>query len=271
MTTTTVVDPADPRLADYRLLADPSARRAIERDTFFVVEGLVAVARLTETAHRLRSALVLDTRWERFAPLAAAFQSAGAPVHVVSRDVMRHAVGFDLHRGVIASADRSPLPTVGELAAAATRLAVLEGLNDAENVGLIARAARALGVGGLVLDPRCTDPYSRRSIRVSLGEILKLPVARASTEEWSRINDLLTAAGFETWALTPAADADDLWALLVPARVAVLLGAEGDGLRTATATAATRRVRIPIDPEVDSLNVGHAAAIAFAAVARSGW
>ncbi|MFT6391354.1 MAG: tRNA G18 (ribose-2'-O)-methylase SpoU, partial [Ilumatobacter sp.] len=151
----------------------------------------------------------------------------------------------------------------------ATRIAVLVGLNDAENVGVIARAAHALDIDALVLDPSCTDSYSRRTVRVSMGEILHLPVARAVT--WPNDLDVLHAAGFETWAMTPASDAMDLWSVSpeqLPKRLAIVVGAEGPGLDGRTMAATTRRVRIPINSKVDSLNVGHAAAITFAAISR---
>ena len=157
-------------------------------------------------------------------------------------------------------------PALADVAAGAALLGVLEGLNDPENLGAVARSARAFGVDGLVLDPQCIDPYYRRTVRVSMGEVLHLPVARAT--DWPDDLGVLHEAGFETWALTPAADAADLWALDVPPRVAILLGAEGPGLSAAAIRASTRRVRIPIAPAVDSLNVGHAAAVAFAHLSR---
>ena len=73
---------------------------------------------------------------------------------------------------------------MAELVSTARRLAVLEGLNDNENLGAIARAAKAFGIDGLLLDPTCTDPYSRRTVRVSMGEVLTLPIARATAGDW---------------------------------------------------------------------------------------
>jgi tRNA G18 (ribose-2'-O)-methylase SpoU len=264
---TPIDDPADPRLAHFRLLADHPLRH--DDGAVFVVEGLVAVRRLVESEHTLRSALIIESRRRRFADLAIAFEAVGAPVYVVRREVMATTVGFDLHRGVLASAERGRPSSLDDVLHAADRIAVLVGLNDAENVGLIARAARALGVDALVLDPTCTDPFSRRTIRVSQGEVLLLPVARVSTERWPIALDECRTAGFETWAMTPSLDADDLWGIEPPPRVAVLLGAEGPGLDAGTMERTDRRVRIPIAPTVDSLNVGHAAAITFAALSRA--
>jgi tRNA G18 (ribose-2'-O)-methylase SpoU len=255
------VEAGDPRLADYVELPDPAARRRIERDELFVVEGLIAITRLLSSGHQVRSLLVTPQALDRLD-----LDFLDAPVYVASREVLASTVGFDLHRGAVAIAERRPLPSVADAVAGASRIAVLEGLNDPENLGAIARSARAFGIGALVLDPTCIDPYYRRTIRVSMGEVLFLPVARAAA--WPGDLTALGSLGFETWALTPDRDAESIWSLDVPSRVAVVLGAEGPGLSRRARTAATRRVRIPIDPGVDSLNVGHAAAIAFAAIAR---
>lgn len=266
MTTTPLERADDPRLVDYRSLNDQAYRRRYEGDESFIVEGYVAIDRLIESGHAVRSVLLAPSRVERFAANATALAALDVPVYVAERDVIAEVVGFDLHRGVIASAARRPQASLHELTAAARRIAVLEGLNDAENLGAIARAARAFGIDGLVIDPTCTDPYSRRTVRVSMGEVLTLPVARVGA--WSTVVDQLGGAGFETWAMTPAPGSVDLWSVTVPDRLAVCLGAEGPGLSRAVMAAADRRVRIPIAPVVDSLNVAQAAAVTFAAVTR---
>lgn len=264
-------DPNDPRLDDYCLLNDQAARRTREGDEFFIAEGYVSIDRVVDSGHELRSVLVTPSRVERICERVPGLADGDTPLYVMTRDLMAHAVGFDLHRGVVASARRRPVPTVADIAASgATRVAVLVGLNDAENVGVIARAARALRFDAMLLDPTCTDPYSRRTIRVSMGEVLHLPVGRCA--DWPGDLDVLHAAGFETWAMTPADDALNLWSLApqdLPERLAILVGAEGPGLDDATMSATQRRVRIPIHDDVDSLNVGHAAAITFAALTRN--
>ncbi|MEP1124199.1 MAG: RNA methyltransferase [Ilumatobacter sp.] len=264
-------DPQDPRLDDYCLLDDQAARRTREGDDFFIAEGYVSIDRVVDSGHRLRSVLVTPSRVERISARVPGLVDGDTPLYVMTRDLMAHAVGFDLHRGVVASADRRPVPTVADIAASsAKRVAVLVGLNDAENVGVISRAARALGIDALVLDPTCTDAYSRRTVRVSMGEVLHLTVARSN--DWPGDLDVLHRAGFESWAMTPASDAIDLWSIEPherAERLAIVVGAEGPGLDDATMRATTRRVRIPIRPDVDSLNVGHAAAITFAATSRT--
>lgn len=255
----------DPLLADYRELKDAAARRRIEGDELFIAEGPTAIERLLASGHRVRSVLVSEAKWDR---MRTVLEPLDAPVFVVSVDLLHDVVGFDLHRGAIAAADRNALPTLDEVLASANRIAVLEGLNDPENLGAIARSARALGVDALVLDPTCIDPYTRRTVRVSMGEILFLPACRVVEGDWpTAVFERLATAGFETWAMTPSGD-DDVWSLEVPDRVAVALGAEGPGLSRRTMAAAARRVRLPIRDGVDSLNVGAAAAVAFAVIGR---
>jgi tRNA G18 (ribose-2'-O)-methylase SpoU len=222
----------------------------------------VAIERLIASSHRVRSVLLSAAKYARLAPIV---DGLDAPVHVVDRALLDDVVGFDLHRGAIAAADRRSPPSLDDVVGL-RRIAVLEGLNDPENLGAIARSARAFGIEAFVLDPSCIDPYTRRTVRVSMGEILFVPCARAT--DWPEALDRLEDAGFETWALTPGGDAADIWELPLPQRVAVVLGAEGPGLSRRVLERASRRVRVPIHADVDSLNVAAAAAVAFAILDR---
>jgi tRNA G18 (ribose-2'-O)-methylase SpoU len=256
---------SDPRLTDYRELKDAAARRRIEGDTLFVAEGPTAIGRLLASSHRVRSVLVSEQKHARMAEQLAHLE---APVYIVDVALLHEIVGFDLHRGAIAAADRLPARSLAAVLEASRRIAVLEGLNDPENLGAIARSARALGIDALVLDPTCIDPYTRRTVRVSMGEILSLEWCRVGPDDWpAGAYAAIHAAGFESWAMTPGGD-DDIWELDVPTRLALVLGAEGPGLSAAGMRVASRRVRLPIDLDVDSLNVGAAAAVAFAITGR---
>ena len=91
---------------------------------------------------------------------------------------MRSITGFAVHRGVLASFDRKPLPSAADLVRDARRVVVLEDVNNHTNVGAIVRSASALGIDALLLDPNSCDPLYRRSLRISMGEALSLPHAR---------------------------------------------------------------------------------------------
>ena len=259
---TPVSDPGDPRLVPYTAMADAQHRRRLEAATgTFVVEGVTAIRRAASSPYPLRSLLLTRPKADA---LAATLEPLDVEVYLAEPDVMRATAGFDIHRGAVAIAARRPLAPLTVLAAGTRTLVVLEGVNDHENLGAIARSASALAVDGLVLDPTCADPLYRRCVRVSVGEVLHLPFTRA--EPWPGALDTLRRAGFTVVALTPAADAEPVEAVAARCRlgpVALLLGAEGPGLSGAALAAADHRARIPLRPGADSLNVGHAAAIAL--------
>ncbi len=283
-----VDDPDDPRLDIYRDLNDPAGwnQRVADRSVF-VVEGRLAVDRLLTSKYTVRSLLVDDHQVTSAGDLVAATQARGAPVFVGSRAMVAGTVGFALHRGVVAVANRPPPASAGRLVADAARtsvpegapplVAVLEGLNDHENIGALFRNAAAFGVSGVLLDPTCADPLYRRSIRVSVGHVLHIPFARLVP--WPTGLDQVRAAGFVVAALAPR-PADSGVAVMSlaqlkawtsgsdrPVGVALLLGAEGPGLTDAALAASDVVVPIPIVDRVDSLNVATAAAIAFHALA----
>lgn len=260
-----VVDSEDPRLASYGRLNEPMARERHEKAAgVFIVEGQTAILRLLETQHEIVSMLLTASRYANLADRLATLQT---DVFIASRDILRATVGFDLHRGAVALVRRPQPRTLTDVLATSRTIAILEGLNDHENLGAIARTARAFGVDAFVLDPTCADPYYRRAIRVSMGEMLFLPIAVA--EDWPADLHRIRQAGFRILALTPAADAVPLRTIAraTGERIAIMLGAEGPGLTHAAQQAADQRVRIEISADVDSVNVGHAAAVAFHALA----
>ncbi len=264
-------DPSDPRLGDYVALNDVALRRATEdRDGVFLAEGINVVRRLVSSPYRIRSLLLVPQKFERLRGELEQGWPPDAPVYVAERTVLAQVAGFDIHRGVIASAERGPGATIDDVTAAGTGLIVaLEGINDTENLGAIARTARAFGAGALLLDPRCADPLYRRAVRVSMGEMLHIPIVRVTARRWpDETFTVLRAAGYRVAALTPAPDAVDIHDWPSSERMVLVLGAEGPGLSPGTQRAADVRLRIPIAPGVDSLNVGHAAAAALAVLVR---
>jgi tRNA G18 (ribose-2'-O)-methylase SpoU len=261
-----ITDPGDDRVADFRDLVAGDRRPGTERGTGpVIVEGVPAVERLLASPYPVRTVLGIPGR------LAALDLPPGVVAYEADKWVLSELIGFRLTRGVLASADRLPAPDLDALiagpdASAPRRLAVLEGLNDHENIGSIARSAVALGIDGLLLDPQCADPLYRRCVRVSMGHVLSLPIAVLGN--WPADLERLHDAGYLTVALTPADDAVDLTEVdaATNRRTAVLLGAEGPGLTAQAQQAARVRARIPMRTGVDSLGVAAAAAVAFAAL-----
>jgi tRNA G18 (ribose-2'-O)-methylase SpoU len=251
-----ITDAADERLADFRDLTDADVRP--DRRGVVIAEGVTVVERLVSSPYPVRAVVGVPSRIEVLRPM---LEPLDVPVYVVDKWLLSDVVGFRVTRGVLASADRLSPVSRAALVAGARRVAVLEGLNDFENLGALFRNAAAFGVDAVLLDPRCADPLYRRSVRVSMGHVLRVPFA-VLPDPWPAA--LAELRGFTTIALTPRDDAVPLREVVAPERWAVLLGAEGPGLSDATLAAADVRARIPMAGGVDSLNVATAAAVAFA-------
>jgi tRNA G18 (ribose-2'-O)-methylase SpoU len=260
-----VDDLDDPRLADYVHLRAPSRRMALERERgIFTVEGRLSIEALLDSRYEVRSLFVAEEHVARVASLV----DTDAPIFTMPAKAMEAVTGVHFHRGVLAVAERPQLPPVDDLVADATTVLVLEAVNDHENIGALFRNAAAFGVDAVVLDPTTTDPLYRRSTRVSLGHVLRVPFARVADGGWPGALAELAALGFTTVSLTPSPEATPLAQLVAehPERIALVLGAEGPGLTDAALAATERQVRIPMAPGVDSVNVATAAAIALSAL-----
>lgn len=255
----TIAEVADDRLADYRNLRDIDLRRQHE---IFIVEGTLAIRQLLLSRYRLRSLLLTAAKLDELRP-ALAGVDARSPVYLAETPTMELITGFAFHRGALASAARLAPSEPGPLLAPPTRLvAVIEDVNDHENLGALFRNAAAFGVDAVLLSPGCADPLYRRSVRVSIGQVLRVPWGRLAP--WPGGLEQLKAAGFVLLALTPDPSAPALAELRCSgSAIALMVGAEGPGLSSSAVAAADHSARIPMAPGVDSLNVATAAAIAF--------
>lgn len=252
-----ITDPADERIADYRALTDVELRTRWEPPHgLFIAEGELVVRRAIRAGYRPRSVLVEAKRAEQVADVT------GAPVYGADPAVLEAVTGFHVHRGVLASFHRKPLPEVADVLAGARRVVILEDINNHTNIGAIFRGVAGLGMDAVLLSPTCADPLYRRSVRVSMGEVFAIPYAFLGS--WPQDLALVRAAGYTLLAMTPSTDAVPMQELRDDqrARPALLLGAEGPGLSRHALDASDLRVRLPMRRGVDSLNVAAATAVA---------
>ena len=190
------------------------------------------------------------------------------PIYVAERDVLKEYTGFELTRGALCAMKRPVLPSVETVCKNAKRIAVLEGVCDATNIGAIFRSAAALGIDALLLSPTCCDPLVRRAVRVSMGTVFQIPFTRIGTSntDWPMpAMDILRDLGFTTCAM---ALSDNSISIANPVlnkaeKLAIILGTEGDGLSPTTIAKCDYTVKIPMYHGVDSLNVAAASAVAF--------
>jgi tRNA G18 (ribose-2'-O)-methylase SpoU len=189
---------------------------------------------------------------------------ADVPLYVTSTPVISRLIGFQFHRGVLACGARPPEPRLEALCQVAcgrerSLIVICPELRDPTNLGTIIRTAAAFGASGLVAGRAGTDPFSRRVLRTSMGSVLRLPIVQ--TDDWCSVLSTLEQSDFETIATVLDSTAEPLAGARQPARVAVLLGNEAEGLPDALVAQCRRRVTLPMAAGVDSLNVAVAAGI----------
>jgi len=253
-----IADPDDERITDYR---DIRERDLVGRAGKFIAEGRIVLGVLAAaTDYVVESVLVLRRRLDAIRNLGPALNDV--PVYVVEDEIMQAIAGFNVHRGVLAIGRPRTTPRVEDILAALPDRAlvvVCVGISNHDNIGSIFRNAAAFGCGAILLDQTCCDPLYRKSLRVSVGGVFKVPFARVSDAQ--EVETLLANAGFSQFALTPAGRMDISHVVRQP-RSAIYLGSEGDGLPDQMLRR-METVRIPIALGFDSLNVAAASAIAL--------
>ncbi len=256
-------DLSAPELDVYRRLTEAQLRNRLEPEKgIFIAESPKVIDAALDAGCEPLSLLM--ERRQLSGQGAALLARCPVPVYTGDRELLASLTGYTLSRGILCAMRRPRLPAPEAVCAGARRLAVLEGVVDATNIGAIFRSAAALGMDGVLLSPSCCDPLNRRAVRVSMGTVFKIPWAFLPGWPGEGLA-LLREQGFQTAALALRSDAvliDDPRLMAVD-RLALVLGTEGDGLADSTVAACGYTVRIPMARGVDSLNVAAAGALAF--------
>lgn len=190
------------------------------------------------------------------------------PVYTADRNTLSSLTGFALTRGVLCAMKRPPMQSLKDVLKKAKRIAVLERLSDSANVGAIFRSAAALGMDAVLLFHNCSEPFNRRTVRVSMGSVFLVPWAFFDKNSFPTPDtavEYLKANGFVTAAMALKNNTLEITdnKLLNCEKLALFLGSEGEGLSESTINACDYTVKIPMYHEVDSLNVAAAAAVSF--------
>ena len=250
-----------PELDVYARLTEAQLLNRHKRsEGLFIAESPKVIMRALDAGCQPVSLLVEENHINAEAAEAIA-RCGDIPVYTAPLAVLTQLTGFQLTRGMLCAMHRPPVPSVADTVAGATRIVVLENVQNPTNVGAIFRSAAALGMDAVLLTPDCSNPLYRRSCRVSMGTVFQIPWTYLDAGWQQTLADL----GFKTAAM---ALRDDSCAIDDPVlrqvdKLAIVLGAEGDGLCDGTIASCDYTVKIPMFHGVDSLNVAAASAVAF--------
>ncbi|MCD8331472.1 MAG: RNA methyltransferase [Oscillospiraceae bacterium] len=261
-------DLSRPELDAFARLTEAQLRNRLEPEKgIFIAESPKVIHRALDAGCRPLS-LLMERRQLTGQGRAVIDRCGNVPVYTGERALLKELTGYTLTRGILCAMRRPCLPDVEQLCAEARRVAVLENITDATNVGAIFRSAAALGMDAVLVTPSCCDPLCRRAVRVSMGAVFQIPWGHIGEDpaDWPEVGlNMLGRLSFQTAAMALREDALSVDApeLRQTERLAVVLGTEGDGLRADTIAHCDYTVRIPMERGVDSLNVAAASAVAF--------
>lgn len=253
----------------FSRLTEAQLRNRLEKDKgIFIAESPKVIKVGLERGYEPLSLLMDEgtTDEETRELLPALGKYGGIPVYCAKSEVFSKLTGFKLMRGILCAMRRPILPEAEEICKNARRIAVLENIADAMNVGAIFRSAAALGIDGILLTSDSCDPFNRRSVRVSMGTVMQLPWTYLGERgEYCDTVQKLHKLGFKTaaMALSDNSVSIDNPGLMSEERLAIILGSEGHGLSRKTIESSDYTVKIPMFNDVDSLNVAAASAVAF--------
>jgi len=263
-----ISDISDERLIAFTRLTEPQLRYRLEEEKgIFIAEGLKVIL-IALAAGYTPVSMLMPKRYV-FGQGADLIKTLpDIPVYTADEEVLKSLTGYSLTRGMLCAFLRPKIKTAEQACADAKIIAVAENVTDASNLGAIIRSAAAFNVGAILFTPSCSDPFNRRTVRVSMGTLMQIPFARiaSSPEQWKEEGiSLLHSMGYKTAALALGKDAVSLSypQLKNEKKLAVILGTEGEGLCRETIINSDYVVKIPMSHGVDSLNVAAAAAVAF--------
>jgi tRNA G18 (ribose-2'-O)-methylase SpoU len=254
----------DPRLDIYRSLKTSNLVRDAR---LFIAEGPTVVERVLRSGFEVTSVLISDRKWPGFHQ----HLPDHVPVYRLTQELAERLVGFSFHCGVMASAVRRAVPAWDAVVPTGSRSLILAGdrIVDPENVGALIRIASAFGASAVLLGPGCANAFSRRVLRVSMGNVLFLPVLECA--DLSRSLDVLQQDyGFCACAAVLDDHAQDLKEFRFPQRTVVVFGNEYAGVSEAVRQRVRHRITIAMGNGTDSLNVAVSAGI-FAWQYRTQW
>jgi tRNA G18 (ribose-2'-O)-methylase SpoU len=258
-----------PGLQPYRTM-----RRAVEhvKQGIFVAESEKVVRKLLASNITIISMLMTPQWYENLFPNdnqllqyseGHRISSTQFTVYIAEKSLLESIVGFDLHQGIMAVAKIPKQLLIDDVVKQSLQpylFVALDGLTNADNLGVIVRNCVAFGATGLIVGETSSSPYLRRAIRQSMGSVFDLPVIHvfdlAATLKLSSDKYKIQTIAADAHANVVSVDEANL-----KENICIVLGSEASGIRKNVLDACTEKVTIPISDKIDSLNVASASAV----------
>ncbi|MGQ9818950.1 MAG: TrmH family RNA methyltransferase [Candidatus Kapaibacteriales bacterium] len=239
----------DPRVYLYRSLRYTPFSHIENR--LFIAEGAKLVLRLLQSNLKIHSIFAIKEFIEEFQELILSrIENPNTQLFTAEKKLMENIVGFHLHSGIMAIAFQ---PLDCSLEDFSNVIVALNSINNSDNVGLIVRTMRAFGVDSLLVDEHSTSPYLRRAVRVSMGNVFDIKVHHAKNfkNELNYLKHkhyLIISAEITEKSL-------NLSNFVFPDKFVLIFGNEGKGIETSVLELSDYVVEIPIEKNVESINV----------------
>ena len=232
----------------------------------FVVESPMVIERALAAGYEPVSFVMLDTVADKYCEQFG-IRDKPIPVFVGDYETIAGLTGVNITRGVLALMKRKPLESIEEITKNYKRIAVFDDVENPTNVGAMFRSAAALGIEAVILTASSADPLYRRASRVSVGTVFQIPWTKLDKNNNSSSDYIkeLHKLSFKTaaMALTDNSISIDDPRLKSEEKLAIILGNEGFGLSDKVLEETDYTVKIPMQHNVDSLNVAAASSIVF--------
>jgi tRNA G18 (ribose-2'-O)-methylase SpoU len=249
-----------PELEPYRTLKRPLAHL---QKGIFVAEGEKVVARLLASTIRVYSLLMTRQWYNQYKSVIEGHHDP-IEIYIGEKKLLDTIVGHELHQAIMGIGKVPKRLTIEELIQRIKEkeqftTVLLDGIMNAENMGVILRNCACFGVDAVIALPTSCDPYLRRSVRNSMGNIFQLPLVGMENPQ-SDIT-LLKENDVYLYAAHPHTQSNDVRNIRFHNRSCIIFGAEGTGISGEILKLCDEYLTIPMKEGVDSLNVASASAV----------
>ena len=221
----------------------------------FVLEGLRICDDAYQNNIKFDKLIVTKAAFEKHKNIIEQFVKVSRNCYILREDLFKKISDTNSPQGIIAVA---LTPQNNNIVSKTGRYLALENLADPSNLGAIARTAEALGIDGIIMTSDSCDPYAPKSLKSSMGTLLRLPLFIVDN-----LSSYIADNGLRSFACVVDKDADSISKQDFKDGDVLLIGNEANGLTDETKQNANYRITIDMQGKAESLNAAAAAAIAM--------